>query len=209
MTQDAADCGAKIAALVLAAGQSLRAGATNKLLAEIAGVALIRRTVETILASPAHPVIVVTGHEAGKLSGALDGLDVEFAHNPVYAAGMAGSIAVGVKALPADVAGVLVCLGDMPSLDAGDIAALIAAFDPEHGTTIVVPVAQGRQGNPVLFGRTHFGQLMELTGDAGARSVIAAHKGAVAEVAMTGDGTLTDLDTTDAIARFNERTGGR
>jgi molybdenum cofactor cytidylyltransferase len=193
-----------VAAVVLAAGRSTRAGKTNKLIAPVAGTPMVARVVDAVLASKARPVVVVTGFEAEKLRGALTGRDVAFAHNPDYADGIATSIRAGVAALPDDASAALICLGDMPALGAGDIDRLIDAFDAD-GAPICVPVAGGRRGNPVLFARSCFADLQALSGDSGARAFIAAHADRVREVVVEGSGTLTDLDTEAEIAAYNRR----
>jgi molybdenum cofactor cytidylyltransferase len=192
----------RIAAVVLAAGRSTRAGDINKLTALIDGVPMVARALARIRASQADPVIVVTGHEAARVRAALSETDVTFTHNPNYAQGMATSIAAGIEALPSGLDGALICLGDMPGIEAAEIDRLIGAFDPIGGAAICIPVAGGRRGNPVLFAARFFKELQTLTGDSGAKSVIAAHGDAVAEVAMAGSGTLIDLDTQEAIAGY-------
>lgn len=201
MTADPGQAG-PVAAIVLAAGRSTRAGKINKLTAEVAGTPMVARVVDAVLASPAHPVFVVTGHEADAVRAALAARAVSFVHNPRFADGIATSIAAGVRALPDDVAGALIVLGDMPALTGDDIARLIAAFDPA-GAPICVPVAGGRRGNPVLFARAFFDALTKLTGDTGARALIAVNADKVCEVAMTGEGTLADFDTEAEIVAFS------
>jgi molybdenum cofactor cytidylyltransferase len=193
-----------IAAVVLAAGRSTRAGEINKLTAPIDGVPMVARAVDAVLATAARPVIVVTGHQANEVRAVLVGRKVTFVHNPDFAAGINTSIAAGLKALPDDVAGTLICLGDMPSLTGVAMTCLMAAFDKDMAP-ICVPVAGGRRGNPVLFARDLFAEINALTGDAGARAVLAAHPGMVREVPMMGDETLTDLDTADEIAAYNHK----
>ncbi|MCH8916967.1 MAG: nucleotidyltransferase family protein [Alphaproteobacteria bacterium] len=195
----------RIAAVVLAAGRSTRAGATNKLLAPIGGIPMVARALARITGSNAFPIIVVTGHQSAEVCAALAGQGVEFAHNADFAQGMAGSIIAGIKALPGDVAAALICLGDMPAIKAAEIDLLIAAFDAQGGAAICVPKAGGRRGNPVLFARRFFPELLALTGDSGAKTVIAAHPELVAEIAMAGTGTLVDLDTSEDIAGFSAR----
>ena len=114
-------------------------GAINKLIAEIGGKPLVRIAAEQALASRAKPVIVVTGHERERVEAALAGLPVRFVHNPDYAEGLGTSLKAGIAAVPADADGAIVCLGDMPQVDAGLIDKLIAAFDPERGALVVVP----------------------------------------------------------------------
>ena len=107
-----------VAAVILAAGRSTRMGGPNKLLAELGGKKLVRIVTEQALASKASSVIVVTGHQAEEVEKALAGLKVKFVRNPDFAAGLASSVKAGIAAVPADADGAVVCLGDMPLIDA-------------------------------------------------------------------------------------------
>jgi molybdenum cofactor cytidylyltransferase len=191
--------GRSLAALVLAAGRSTRMGGPNKLLAEIGSRPLVRIAAEQALASQARPVIVVTGHERERVAAALAGLDVTLVHNPDYAEGMSTSVKVGIAAVPADADGAIVCLGDMPQVDAKLIDRLLAAFDPEKGALVVVPTIDGKRGNPVVWSRRFFPELAALGGDVGARHLIASYPEAVAEVPVAGRAALVDVDTPDAL----------
>ncbi|MBV9522677.1 MAG: molybdopterin-binding/glycosyltransferase family 2 protein, partial [Alphaproteobacteria bacterium] len=114
----APEAGRKIAGLVLAAGRSTRMGGPNKLLEEINGRPLVRIAAEQLLASHAKPVIVVTGHQRERLERALAGLPVRFVHNDDFAEGLSTSLKAGIKAVPAEVDGAIVTLGDMPQVSA-------------------------------------------------------------------------------------------
>ena len=199
-TEPAPEKGRNIAALVLAAGRSTRMGAINKLIAEIGGKPLVRIAAEQALASRAKPVIVVTGHERERVEAALAGLPVRFVHNPDYADGLGTSLKTGIAAVPADADGVVVCLGDMPQVDAGLIDRLIAAFDPERGALVVVPTFDGRRGNPVVWSRRFFHDLMGISGDIGARHLIGSYAEAVVEVPVAGEAALTDVDTPESFS---------
>jgi molybdenum cofactor cytidylyltransferase len=191
--------GRRVAALVLAAGRSTRMGAVNKMLAEIGGKPLVRIAAEQAVASHAQPVIVVTGHEREKVEAALKGLSVRFVHNPDYAEGLGTSLKAGIAAVPGEADGVIVCLGDMPQVDAALINRLIAAFDPERGALVVVPSIDGRRGNPVVWSRRFFHDLMAIQGDVGARHLIGNYAEAVVEVPVAGDAALTDVDTPESL----------
>ena len=186
---------AKVAAVVLAAGRSTRMGGPNKMLAELGGKPLVRLVAEQVLASKASPVIVVTGHQADDVEKALKGLDVTFVRNPDFASGLASSVKTGIGAVPPDAAGAMVCLGDMPLIDAKLIDKLIDALSPERGSLIAVPTCDGRRGNPVLWSRRFFGELMGLSGDIGGRHLVDHHSEAVVEVPVDGDGAFLDIDT--------------
>jgi molybdenum cofactor cytidylyltransferase len=191
--------GHNIAAIVLAAGRSTRMGGPNKLLAEIGGRPLVRIAVEQALASRAKPVIVVTGHERERVEAALKGLPVQFVHNPDFAVGLGGSVRTGIAAVPAAADGAIVCLGDMPQVDAALIDRLITAFAPEQGALAVMPTIDGQRGNPVLWSRRFFPDLMAIEGDVGARNLINRYGEAVVEVPVTGKGALVDVDTPEAL----------
>ena len=112
------EAGRRVAAVVLAAGRSTRMGAINKMLAEIGGKPLVRIAVEQAIASRAKPVIVVTGHQHEKVEAALKDLPVRLVRNPDYAEGLGTSLKTGIAAVPENADGAIVCLGDMPQVDA-------------------------------------------------------------------------------------------
>jgi molybdenum cofactor cytidylyltransferase len=193
--------GRKVAAVVLAAGQSRRMGGPNKLLETVGRTPLVRRVVEQVLASKAEPVVVVTGHQREKVEQALSGLSVRFAHNPDYAEGLSTSVKTGIAALPPEADAALVILGDMPQIDAGLLDRLAGAFDPARGALIVVPTSAGKRGNPVLWARRFFPELSALQGDVGARHLIGTYADAVAEVPVDDHAAFFDVDTPDALAK--------
>lgn len=197
---DETPAGRKAAAIVLAAGRSTRMGGPNKLLADVGGRPMARIAVEQALASKAKPVIVVTGHQRERIEAALAGLPVTFVHNPDFADGLSTSLKAGVAALPSDVDGVIVCLGDMPQVDAALIDRLLTSFDPERGALVVVPTIAGKRGNPVVWSRRFFSELSALDGDVGARHLISAYPEAVVEVPVDGNAAVTDVDTPEALA---------
>lgn len=197
----------RIAALVLAAGLSRRMQGRNKLLEPVGGVPMIHRTVESVLGSQARPVVVVTGHEADAIEVSLTGLDVTFIRNADYASGLASSLKAGIAAIPTDCDGAVVCLGDMPFVGAGEIDRLISGFSPAEGRLVCVPVRGGRQGNPVLWPRTLFPELLALEGDRGARDLLQAHEPSVVEVPMPSDAVLSDYDTPEALESLRVASG--
>ncbi len=188
-----------IAAVVFAAGKSSRMGGPNKLLAEIGGRPLVRIVTDAALASRARPVIVVTGHQRERVEAALAGLPVKFVHNPNFAEGLGTSLKAGIAALPAEVDGAIVCLGDMPQVDAALIDRLVGALDPDKGALVAVPTIDGKRGNPVVWSRRFFPDLMAVEGDVGARHLIGRYAEAVTEVPVTGNAALIDVDTPEAL----------
>ncbi|HEX6440652.1 MAG TPA: molybdopterin-binding/glycosyltransferase family 2 protein [Stellaceae bacterium] len=196
--------GPRIAALLLAAGQSRRMG-SNKLLEEIDGRPMIARTAQRLLASRARPIVAVLGNQAEAVDAALGKLPVERVQNPAYAEGLSTSLKRGLAALPPEIDGVVVCLGDMPLIAGRDIDRLIAAFNPLEGRAIVVPTRRGKRGNPVLWAKRFFPEIAELAGDVGAKHLIGEHAELVCEVEMDTDSVLVDIDTPDALAELRAK----
>ncbi len=194
----------RIAAIVLAAGRSSRMGAANKLIADVDGKPMLRWAAEAALASRACSVLVVTGHQEGDVRAALAGLDARPVANPDFAQGLSTSLKAGIATVPAGCDGALVLLGDMPRIEASHLDRLIGAFAPG---AIVVPVHQGRQGNPVLWPCALFPEIMQLEGDAGAKRLLAAHRDAVREVEMGTGAIFADVDTPAELQRLRDGEG--
>jgi molybdenum cofactor cytidylyltransferase len=185
---------------VLAAGQSRRMGIANKLLAPIGGKPMIAHAADAVLASNARPVLVVTGHEAEAVRTALGDREVQWVHNPHYAEGLSTSLRAGLDALPEDVEGVLIGLGDMPRIKPAQIDRLIAAFNPTEGRAICVPTVRHKRGNPVLFATRFVPEMLHIGGDVGARHLLGEHADEVVEIEMDDDAALFDIDTPEALA---------
>jgi molybdenum cofactor cytidylyltransferase len=126
--------------------------------------------------------------------------------NPDFAAGLSTSLKCGLAALGDEIEGALICLADMPLIAGRDLDRLIAAFNPVEGRAIVVPTRRGRRGNPVLWARRFFPEMMALSGDAGARRLIDEYAELVAEIEMDSDAVLVDIDTPEALAELRGRT---
>src|SRR4051794_21326229 len=198
--------GPRIAALLLAAGRSMRMGGPNKLLEPIDGTPMVARTAQRLLSSRARPVVAVLGNQADSIDRAFGKLPVQRVRNPAFAEGLSTSLKCGLVALPNDIDGVVVCLGDMPLITGRDIDRLTAAFNPLEGRAIIVPTRRGKRGNPVLWARRFFAEMAELAGDVGAKHLIGEHAELVCEIEMDSDGVLIDIDTPEALAEFRGRT---
>lgn len=168
---------ALIAGVVLAAGLSRRMGQA-KLLLTVGGRAIVRHAVEAVLAGGVDSVWVVTGPDVEPIEAALAGIDVEIVVNPAPEEGQGGSVRAGIAALPAAVDTALIALGDQPALAPSIIPALLAARRASS-KPIVAPRYRDGQGNPVLFKREIFSELLRLTGDQGARPIIQREPGRV------------------------------
>ncbi len=170
------------------------APANKLLMRDASGVAMVAQVVDAALASRAARVIVVTGHVEDAVRAALAGRRVEFVFAPDYATGMAASLAAGIGAVPDDTQAAMICLGDMPTVTAAVLNQLIDAYDPARGTDIVIPVRGEQRGNPVVWDRMFFNEMVRLTGDTGARSLLARYKDHVVTIDPGTDAVLQDFD---------------
>ena len=199
---------------MLAAGRSsrFRAGGgsdATKLIAKLDGKPLVRRVAEAALAAKARPIVVVTGYARSSVEAAVADLGVELAFNPEFASGLVSSLRVGLSAMPPDVVGALVLLGDMPWIEFRLIDALVDAFLARKDALAAAPLREGRRGNPVLLGRRLFEGAMGLEGDEGARRLIGALSASeLVEVEARHAGVTFDIDTPDDLAGAQGFRGG-
>lgn len=188
----------RLEAIVLAAGAGRRFGG-RKLLAPFEGRPLIAGALDAALAAPVRRVWLATDGDAALATASLEhardlGRDGQLTVIEVEAAaeGMGASLRTAVAALPADAAGAFVFLGDMPRVDPGVPLALAEAL--ADGFDLAAPRWAGRRGHPVLFRRTCFAALLDLAGDAGARTLLAAAGSRLVLVDSPDAGVLFDVD---------------
>jgi molybdenum cofactor cytidylyltransferase len=197
----------RIAGVILAAGQSARLGRPKQLL-DICGKTAIRRVVEAALASDLDSVIVVLGNAADDIERELVGLDVRTVLNPEFASGQSASMRAGLAALPGTIDAALILLGDQPAISPEVIGDISRAYR-DTGAAIVQARYRGATGHPVLFDRAMFDALNEVTGDRGARQVIARRPELVRFVDLDQDALLdidTEADYQRVLARFRAAT---
>ncbi len=186
--------------LILAAGSSSRMRGGDKLLEHVEGEPLLRRVVLAALATGCPVTVAVSPDHPARLE-ALTGLDVAQVMVPDAAQGMAASLVAGVRSLPQQAA-VLLLLADLPLITGADLVAVIAASAADPACIWRGADPDGTAGHPVLFAHDLRGELLELTGDEGARAVLGRHAGRVRLVPLPAGHASTDLDTPEAWAAF-------
>jgi molybdenum cofactor cytidylyltransferase len=210
------------AAIILAAGSSSRMGSgRHKLLLPLDERPVLAHVIEVALASQARPIVVILGHEAGKVRAALAAYlaqpGIIVSNNPDYLQGMSTSMRVGIarllegkytevghaEELHFDVDSALIMLGDQPLITAQVIDSLISAWKTS-GKRIVAALYDGKRGSPTLFALSLFGELMEVSGDEGGRTVLERHRGEVEFVELGDVAASYDVDTWDAYLQVVE-----
>lgn len=181
--------------LLLAGGASRRMNGRDKLLEEVAGQPLLHRIAAAATAAGAREVVAVLPCDRPERGAVLTGLALRVVESAAAAEGMGGSLRAGVGALRPGWRGVLIVLADMPEITADDLATLIDAFDGTPDRILRACSEDGTPGHPVLFGAAYRPALLELSGDRGARALMAGAGDALRLVPLPGRRAVVDLDT--------------
>ena len=198
----------KISAIVLAAGRSSRMVDRHKLLLDIGGQTMIRRSVETVLAIAPVETIVVTGYEAAEITAALDGLPLRLVHNPRWEEGQPTSVAAGVRALGQHCHAIMVVPGDQVLLTPAHLSDLVTAFRQIGDRSILVPFHRAQRGNPILFAAHHGPEVASGGLNIGCRHLIETNGDKVARVEFDSDAYSVDCDTPADYAALAARLAG-
>lgn len=188
-----------VAGILLAAGLSSRMG-SNKLLFEVDGETLLRRSARRALAGGLDPLLVVLGHEAERNGRELAGLPCQAVLHPGYEQGITTSIQAGVAALPAGTQAAMVLLADMPHVTPEMISALIARYR-SSAAPLVISDYEGVNAPPMLYDRALFDELLTMTAARCGKQVVKRHRDE-AEALSWPAAALADLDVPEDYERL-------
>jgi len=193
-----------IAGIILAAGESSRFGKPKQLL-DWKGQPFVRAVTQTAIRAGLSPVIVVTGSNVEQVEAAISDLPVTIVHNKNWRGGQSSSIKEGIKAITSSqAAGAIFLLSDQPQVNTAIIHALLEKH-AERLYPVVAPMILDRRGNPVLFDRVTFPDLMMIEGDTGGRAIFHKHK--VEYLPWHDDSLLLDVDTPEQYQRLINNEG--
>jgi molybdenum cofactor cytidylyltransferase len=165
-----------------------------KQLLPVEGQPMVRKVTQAVCAAGLAQVIVVVGARANAVRRTLTGLPVDVVVNEAWCEGMSTSIRAGIQALEPEIQALLVILADQPSITTALIRALVRRHR-SSASPVVVPVYRGQRGNPVLFHRSLFPDLVAIEGDMGGRAIIARYAELVEQVDLEDPAVITDVDT--------------
>lgn len=189
-----------LAAIILSGGASRRMGSPKALLPYQG-----RPFLEHLLEITTHPKIgvrrVVLGAHAGPIAKAVHLAAGEMVLNLEWEKGQLTSIHAALRSLPAGTDGMLLCLIDHPLVSASLVHELIERFYAKHAP-IVLPVYEGRRGHPVIFSAELYDELLRAPLETGARAVVWAHQGEVAEVQTNEEGCVLNLNDPETFQKI-------
>lgn len=189
-----------ISLIVLAAGKSTRTK-ENKLLRKVDGETLIERVVKSAIASSVDEVVVVVGHEADRVRGALRGLRCSFVYNEDYEKGQSFSVRAGLAFVRDRADAVMVLPGDVALIKPEMIDKVLTEYRRSK-PPIVIASYQGRSGHPILLDRSLFGEIMQIREETlGLRAVSEKHKHELRYVDVGSAEVLVDIDTEEDFRR--------
>ena len=185
----------KVAAVLLAAGESRRMGEVNKLELQVDGMPMLQRTAQILSASRLQEIVVVLGHEAAKLRPLLEDLRVSVVVNENYQEGQMTSVYKGLASLGGHCDGVMICLSDQPLLQPEDINHLIDAFAQRRSGSVLVPTYQGKRGNPIVLDNQHRELILSGERNLGCKRLIEKNPQLVTTIEFDSNHVVVDLDT--------------
>ena len=178
--------------VILAAGQSKRFNG-NKLIAEYKGKMLFEHTLDTVASVGGCPVYVVTAQDVIREAAERLGFSVVRNDKPEF--GISLSLRLGLGACLEDhpgVDGILFCVCDQPGLKADTIKKILREA-AEYPGSIIRLRADRTYGNPCLWDRIYFDELMSLEGDSGGRQIMGRHEDAIRYIDVPAE-ELSDID---------------
>lgn len=188
--------------VVLAAGASARMRGRDKLLEDVDGMPLLRRSVLRALDTGCAVIVALPPAPHARYR-ALEGLDVLIVSVPDAAEGMNASLRAGLRAVPEGTQAVMVLLADMPEITTQDMNTVLQAVDPSSKMRIWRAVTQsGEAGHPVVFHRSLMPPLLALEGDQGGGAVAKAYRAQTVNIPLPDAHARTDLDTPEAWAAW-------
>ena len=188
-----------IGAVVLAAGKSSRMGASKPLL-PVGHVPALERLIGALTRAGVGDIVVVSGHDSGKIAPLIDRLAVRAAHNAEYERGMFSSVRTGVEALRAGIEAFFVLPVDHPLVGAKVLERLIACLGPGEAG-IVHPTCCGLRGHPPLISSRYRDPLLAAGDDADLGGLLRRHAHDAAEVEVEDATILMDMDTREDYER--------
>ncbi len=181
-----------VAAVVLAAGSSRRLGQPKQVLA-LDGATVLDATLDVARASACDPVVVVLGGAAEQVREEVDLDGVHVVENHDYSTGCATSIRTAIAALPPEVTGIVLMLGDQPRVRVETVQELEASA---HEHAVGVCEYDDALGHPLWFDREMFGALESMHGDKAVWKLVDAEADGADVVRVRIEGPMPrDIDT--------------
>jgi len=186
----------KIAAIILAAGQSTRMR-QPKMLLPWGKTTVLGQVIETVQRSGLDEIIAVTGGERARVERLVTSYKIQVAHNAGFrSGGMLSSLQCGLRALKPPTEAALIFLGDQPQIQEKSVRAVMSRFE-ETRSNLVVPSYEMRRGHPWLAARPLWQEILSMQAAESPRDFLNRHASEIEYVTVDDSSILADLDTPD------------
>lgn len=158
---------------------------------------VLGQVIETIQRAGMRDLLIVTGAERERVELLISQYTIRSTYNPDYAGGeMLSSIKAGLRVLQKNtsVKAALICLGDQPQVEEGNVRAVVQAFEARR-SRLVVPSYQMRRGHPWLAARPLWEEILTMRPDESPRDFLNRHTREIEYVEVNTPSILADLDT--------------
>lgn len=197
----------RLAVLLLAAGEGSRLGTHPKALLHRDGQTLLQQFSSSIQKLNPVQYIVVTGFHAQAIESEIARLNtllacpIQTVQNPSPERGQASSVRLGLESLQVKFDVLLVALSDQPEIGDAEVHDLLEEFLKRGvGEEIILPIVDGKRGNPVLFSYKAISEILKSTGVV-CRTYMDAHPNQVREMHTSKRGFVMDVDTPEDIQK--------
>ncbi len=190
-----------INAIILAAGESRRMGRLKPII-EIEGKTVLAHIEGALRNTDIDEIFIVVGFSAETIQQ-KSGINAQFVLNDNYQNGQFSSLQCGIRELPEDSSGVVVCLGDQPQIRAEWVTALINAFETSHAD-IIRPSFAEKSGHPILYSSSLYSKILDLPSTATAKELMQAFAASTVFVEIDSEGILYDADTPKDLQRIRK-----
>ncbi len=191
-----------ISGIILASGFSKRM-ATDKLVLCVEGVPLVERVIRAATSSRLDEVILVYRRE--EVAEIARRYNVKAVYNGRATEGQSAAVKAGIASAHPETHGFMFFVGDQPYLNSSTVDTLIDTFEREKHP-VVVPVYEGKRGNPVLFSSEVKEDLLAIKGDTGGRAVIESMADGVKQVPIEEDLVGVTIEDREVYERLRETT---
>ena len=183
----------KIAAIIIAAGESSRLKGIIKQLIPWKKKPLILNVIHLAMENGLTPIYVILGANSEKIIPVINKLPIKIIQNPDWKEGKGTSISLGIRSLPKKTRATMIFVVDQPFLSSELIQMIKGSFNNDDAVDIIAPYVGEIQANPVLFSQSTFTDLCNLKNEKGGKDLFARFR--VKKIQWTDKKILTDIDT--------------
>lgn len=190
-----------IAAIILAAGKSMRMG-RPKMLLPWGKVTVLEQVIRSVQDAGIQDILVVSGSGRDEVEKIAAQYKVRTTYNEKFESEeMLASIQCGLRVQQTGTEAVLICLGDQPQVEESSVRRVCATFDKTR-SPIIVPSYEMRRGHPWLVARPLWSELLDLQAPHSPRDFLNMHSAEIEYVVLDSPSIIEDLDTPEDYLKF-------